>query len=164
MLCDMTVFLQYIVVSMTVKVLLTDHLILYCLQLQLSPRSISFERSYLSPLPSPLSHSSLLFLSHICFLSPLLSHPSPSHIPFPPSLSRPAGDGEQRPLADPPGDTLFVNAVYVVTGSKCISVREGLDSSSEEIMTLHPGKECCTKYFLLFSVKYFYDCFRLFSG
>ena len=34
-----------------------------------------------------------------------------------------------------------MNAIYVITGSKGITVREGLEGNSQEIMTLHPGKK-----------------------
>ena len=50
------------------------------------------------------------------------------------------GNGVQRPLADPPGDVLAVNAMYVVTGSNGLVVREGPEQSSLELMTLHRGE------------------------
>ena len=49
------------------------------------------------------------------------------------------GDGEQRPLSDPPGDILTINAIFVITGSKGAIVRDSLDSESQELMTLPSG-------------------------
>ena len=51
-----------------------------------------------------------------------------------------AGDGEQRPLTDPPGDVISMSAIYVVTGSKGITVRDGMEATSQEILVLHPGE------------------------
>ena len=53
------------------------------------------------------------------------------------------GDGEQRPLSDPPGDILAINATFVITGSKGAVVRDSLDSESQELMTLPSGTCVC---------------------
>lgn len=51
------------------------------------------------------------------------------------------GDGEQRPLADPPGDCIPVNSTYVVTGVTGAVVREGVETTSQEITSLNTGDE-----------------------
>ena len=79
-----------------------------------------------------------------------------------------AGNGVQRPLADPPGDVLAVNAMYVVTGSNGLVVREGPEQSSLELMTLHRGKHSLQNitsllqyFYLLYFVSLIFSSFLL---
>jgi hypothetical protein len=51
------------------------------------------------------------------------------------------GDGEQRPLVVPPGDSLTINAVYEVTGCNGAVVREGLETTTQEITVLNTGEQ-----------------------
>ena len=69
--------------------------------------------------------------------TPLYTTTLHHHTPHPTTST---GDGEQRPLSDPPGDILSMSAIYVVTGSKGITVRDGKEASSQEILILHPGE------------------------